>query len=148
MFKNYLKVAIRNILKYKMFSFINIFGLAVAMTVCMLIILMLADQKSYDLFHEKKDKIYRILSLKDDVPIPIATTPFPLASTLKTDYPIIEEVTQLVFGIGGDGSYNEKTLEMRGFFAEPSFFKMFSYELEKRRPEYRVNKSQFHGHNE
>ena len=131
MFKNYFKVAIRNILKYKMFSFINIFGLAVAMTVCMLIILMLADQKSYDQFHEKKDKIYRILSQKEDVPIPIATTPFPLASTLKTDYPIIEEVTQLVLGIGGDGSYNEKTLEMRGFFAEPSFFKLFSYELEK-----------------
>ncbi|MCH8022109.1 ABC transporter permease, partial [candidate division KSB1 bacterium] len=84
MFKNYFKVAIRNILKYKMFSFINIFGLAVAMTVCMLIILMLADQKSYDQFHEKKDKIYRILSQKEDVPIPIATTPFPLASTLKT----------------------------------------------------------------
>ena len=131
MFKNYFKVAIRNILKYKMFSCINIFGLAVAMTVCMLIILMLVDQKSYDQFHEKKDKIYRILSQKEDVPIPIATTPFPLASTLKTDYPIIEEVTQLVLGIGGDGSYNEKTLEMRGFFAEPSFFKLFSYELEK-----------------
>ncbi len=48
MFKNYFKVSMRNILKYKIFSFINVFGLAVAMSVCMLIILMLADQKSYD----------------------------------------------------------------------------------------------------
>lgn len=131
MFKNYFKVAIRNIMKYKMFSFINIFGLAVAMTVCMLIILMLADQKQYDQFHENKDKIYRILSQKGGFPIPIATTSFPLAGTLKTDYPIIEEVTQLVTGVGGDGTYNEKTMEMRGFFAEPSFLKLFSYELEK-----------------
>src|SRR6478735_9198002 len=54
MFKNYFKVGIRNILKYKVFSFINIFGLAVAMSVCMLIILMLADQNRYDQFNEKK----------------------------------------------------------------------------------------------
>lgn len=54
MLKNYFKVGIRNILKYKVFSFINIFGLAMAMSVCMLIILMLADQNRYDRFHEKE----------------------------------------------------------------------------------------------
>src|SRR6188768_1660121 len=56
MFRNYFKVGIRNILKYKTFSFINIFGLAVAMSVSMLIILMLADQHRYDQFNEKKDR--------------------------------------------------------------------------------------------
>ena len=54
MFKNYFKVGIRNILKHKAFSFINVFGLALAMSVSMLIILMLADQRRYDQFHEKK----------------------------------------------------------------------------------------------
>lgn len=51
MFRNYLKAGIRNLLKYKTFSFINVFGLALAMSVCMLIILMLADQTSFDKFH-------------------------------------------------------------------------------------------------
>ena len=54
MFQNYFNVGVRNILKYKVFSFINVFGLAVAMSVCMLIILMLADQRRYDAFHAKK----------------------------------------------------------------------------------------------
>ena len=60
MIANYIKVGIRNILKHKTFSFINIFGLASAMSVCLLIILIIADQKSYDLFHKNKDRIYRV----------------------------------------------------------------------------------------
>lgn len=54
MFRNYFKVGFRNIFKYKVFFFINVFGLAMAMSIGMLLILMLADQKSYDGFHEKK----------------------------------------------------------------------------------------------
>jgi putative ABC transport system permease protein len=129
MFHNYLKVAFRNLLRHKTFSFINIFGLAVAMSVCMLIMLMLADQKSYDQFHAKKDQIYRILSTPKNARQPYASTPFPLLTTLKTDYPVIEEATHLLAGIGGDVLYGQKTVELRGFFTSPSFFKVFSYEL-------------------
>lgn len=125
MFQNYFNVGIRNILKYKVFSFINVFGLAVAMSVCMLIILMLADQGRYDVFHTKKDRIYRILSNT------YATTPYPLASALKAEYPIVEETTNLTPGVGGDVTYQEKLADMRGYFAEPSFFRIFSFELEK-----------------
>ena len=125
MFQNYFNVGIRNILKYKVFSFINVFGLAVAMSVCMLIILMLADQSRYDAFHVKKDRIYRILSNT------YATTPYPLASTLKAEYPIVEESTTLTPGVGGDVTYQQKIAEMRGYFAEPSFLTVFSFELEQ-----------------
>src|SRR6478735_1233897 len=100
MWKNYFKVGIRNIFKYKFFSFINIFGLAVSMSVCMLIILMIHDQKQYDQFHEKKDRIYRILSKAPDSSTPYASSQTPLASTLKSDYPIIEESTNLTRGVG------------------------------------------------
>jgi len=131
MFKNYLKVGIRNILKYKTFSFINVFGLAVAMSVCMLIILMLADQKRYDNFHEKKDRIYRILSKIPTSIKPNASSPFPLASTIKSEYPIVEESTHLVPGIGGDAILGKNSIEMRGFFADASFFKVFSFELQQ-----------------
>ncbi len=131
MFKNYFKVGIRNILKYKVFSFINIFGLAVAMSVCMLIILMLADQNRYDQFHEKKDRIYRILSDYEGSRQPYATSPFPLANALKTEYTVAEETTHITPGIGGDATYEQKLADMRGYFAEPSFFNVFSFELEK-----------------
>ena len=131
MFRNYFKVGIRNILKYKVFSFINVFGLAMALSVCMLIILMLADQKSYDQFNEKKDRTYRILSKIQDSMTPNASSPFPLASTIKADYSIIEEATHLVPGVGGDATYEQKSTEMRGYFADASFFKVFSFDLEK-----------------
>ena len=84
MYKNYIKVGVRNLLKYKTFSFINVFGLAVAMSVCMLIILMLADQLAYDQFHSKKDRICRILSERPDSSKPYASTPPVLLETLKT----------------------------------------------------------------
>jgi putative ABC transport system permease protein len=131
MFSNYFKVGIRNILKYKTFSFINIFGLAVAMSVCMLIMLMLADQDRYDQFHEKKDRIYRILSDYEGSKQPYATSPYPLAAALKSDYSAIENVVNLTPGMGGDVMYLQKFAEMRGYFSDPSFFSVFSFELEQ-----------------
>ena len=131
LFQNYAKVGFRNILKYKVFSFINVFGLAVAMSVCMLIILMLADQNRYDQFHDKKDRVFRILSDYDNSRQSYATSPFPLANALKEKYPIMEETTHLTPGVGGDAVYEQKLVDMRGYFAEPSFFRVFSFELEK-----------------
>ena len=129
MFRNYFKVGFRNILKYRTFSFINIFGLALAMSVSMLILTMLADQNRYDKFHEKKDRIYRILSDYEGSKNPYATSPQPLAGTLN-EYTPIEATTQLIPGVGGDVSTKEKTQEVRGYFADPSFFFIFSFTLE------------------
>jgi putative ABC transport system permease protein len=129
MFQNYFKTGWRNILKYKMFSFINVFGLSVAMSVCMLIILMLADQKRYDQFHEKKDHVYRILSDYEYSGQPYATSPFPLAAALKNEYTIIKSSTNLLPKVGGDVVYQQKLAEMRGYFTDPSFFEIFSFDL-------------------
>jgi putative ABC transport system permease protein len=60
MSKNYIKIAIRNLLKYKGTSFINIFGLSVGITCCILISLFVLDELSYDRYHEKSDQIYRV----------------------------------------------------------------------------------------
>lgn len=60
MFKNYLKTALRNLWKNKGFSAINIIGLAVGLTTCMLILFFVADEKSYDKYNEAKDRIYRV----------------------------------------------------------------------------------------
>src|ERR1700735_888840 len=131
MFFNYIKAGIRNLLKYKAFSFINVFGLAAGMSVGMLIILMLADQKSQDQFNAKKDRTYRILTDRKNWRHPYATSPVPLAATVMADYPIAETVTHLVQGVGGDARYKEEIVEMRGYFADTSFFSVFSFALER-----------------
>ena len=60
MIQNYLLTALRNLIRYKGFSFINILGMSLSMSVCMLIIVVILDQLSYDEFNSKKDRIFRI----------------------------------------------------------------------------------------
>ena len=134
MITNYLKTGTRNLLKYKTFSFINIFGLATAISICLFLILMLADQKSYDQFNTRKDRIYRILSDQEGSKSPNAVTSYPLATTLKNDYPIIEETTSISRGIGGEVLFNNRLTEVNGYFADASFFKVFSFELSEGDP--------------
>ncbi len=134
MLYNYLKVGIRNLLKYKVFSFINVFGLAAAMSVCLLIILMLADQRRYDQFHVHRDRIYRVLAEPRHARQAYATTPFPLAGALRADYPVVEEATHLRSGVGGDATYGGRLAELRGFFADDAFLRVLSYPLEKGDP--------------
>src|SRR5690606_1980778 len=129
MYRNYFKIGFRNILKYKTFSFINIFGLALAMSVSMLILMMLAEQNRYDQFHEKKDRIYRILSDYEGSKNQYATSPPPLAAELA-EYPAVETTTQLVPAVGGDVTFEEKSKGIDGHFADQGFFNVFSFELE------------------
>ena len=129
MLLHYFKVGLRNILKYKVFSFINVFGLAAALSVSMLILLMLADQKSHDQFNVNKERIYRILSDRPDFRNPNATTAVPLAAAMKAELPGVEATTHLVMGVGGDMGVTGKIVEARGYFADTSFFRVFSFEL-------------------
>src|SRR5882757_6117048 len=101
MFKNYLKVALRNLWRHKAFSFINILGLAVGMTSCFLIFLYVSFETSYDNFNTKAERIYRIVSdLKTPSEIiPVGTTIAPLTIYLKKDFPEIENSVR----IGSDG---------------------------------------------
>ena len=90
MFKNYLIIAFRNIIKRKVYSLINIAGLAVGLAVVILISLFLADELSYDKFHKDADNIYRIAWMSGD---PQTRTPHPMAQALVRDFP---EVTNAV----------------------------------------------------
>ena len=66
MLQNYFKIAIRNLLKHKSFSIINIFGLALSMSVCIIIIMLVSDQKSVDRYNSKRENIYRINTIRTD----------------------------------------------------------------------------------
>jgi putative ABC transport system permease protein len=129
MIRTYLKIAFRSILKHQFFSLINIFGLAVSMSACLLIILMIADQKRYDQFHSKKDRIYRILSKRDKGSQWGGTSPFPLRNELMNSYTGVEKITTLCPFVGGDLKYEDQTITQVGLYADSLFFQVFDFPL-------------------
>lgn len=129
MIQNYIKVALRTLLRHRLFSLINILGMAIAMSVCLLVIMLLADQYSYDDFHRENSRIYRILSRRPQASMPTASTPPSLAQSLRTGYATVEASASLVIGVGGDAVVGDKAVEMRGFFADENLFKIFDFTL-------------------
>jgi len=93
MLKNYLKVAFRNFWRSKVYSFINVTGLAMGMACCLLILLFVQDELSYDRFHAKADRIYQITYGLETGKI--ARIPPPIAPLLKANFPEVEEVARL-----------------------------------------------------
>ncbi|HEY3406504.1 MAG TPA: ABC transporter permease [Ohtaekwangia sp.] len=135
MFKNYFKVAIRNILKYKFFSAINILGMTIGITACMLIVLYVSDELSYDKFHSKAEQMYRVnlnarLGGQD---VNTATTCPIMSSTLVADIPEIEEATRFASPFNSDQApvkYGDLAfIQDKVFAVDSNFFEFFSYKL-------------------
>ena len=97
MFKNHVKIAWRNLLKHKSFSFINIAGLAIGIAGCMIIFLYVRNELTFDQYNAKADRIVRITTnvKAPESDFSLATTPTPLADALKRDYPEVESVVRL-----------------------------------------------------
>ena len=129
MFKNYFKIAFRNLWRNKGFSAINIFGLALGLSICLLITLFVIDELSYDEFNIKADRIYRVNSdfkvngsLFND-----RESPALMAQTMVKEYPGIENAAR----IKDNGKVlvkkgNETLTEPNGFFADDELFKVFT----------------------
>lgn len=97
MFRNYLKVAVRNLLKRKSYTFINVFGLATGMAVCLLIVLFIKSELGYDAFHLKSDRIYRV-ALERQYPerfTHYSFIPGAIGEAIKTEFPEVEESTRV-----------------------------------------------------
>lgn len=138
MFKSYLKIAIRNILRHKGFSFINIAGLALGMTCFILIFLLVRDELSFDRFHENADDIYRVITVweKKGEKEFCALTTAPLAAALEQDFPEIVHGACFNYCSAGLIKYGDKSFDRDHFaFTDPSFFKMFSFTFLKGDPE-------------
>lgn len=131
MLKNYLKVALRNLYKHRMFSLINIFGLSISMATCLLIILLVYGQKKVDNFHKKQDRIVRVLSVGDRGTF--ASTPLPLANTLLDEYPyLIDDAVRIKSSfVGGDVVYGDSRIPLAGRYVDENFFKIFDFNLVK-----------------
>jgi putative ABC transport system permease protein len=131
MFKNYLITAVRDIRRHKLYAFINIFGLALGLAVFMLIFLFIQLEFSYDKFHEKHDRIYRIEQrmVLNNQTVQDAGLPPPLSRALKADFPEFEAITRIQDG----GSPLISLRDTKGiivkkcFFADNSFFDIFSF---------------------
>jgi len=132
MIRNYLLTAYRNILRHKGFSIINIIGLAISMSVCMLIIVIIIDQFRYDKFVTKADRIYRIESIDNESKYSMrnfASTAYPLFTELTTKYTVVEDAVVLNNNLNGTAIYNETRIPINGFYANSSFFKLFEFTL-------------------
>lgn len=137
MFRNYLKIAIRNLYKSPVFSFINITGLIIGLVCSMFIGLWVADELSWDNFHGKKNRLYRVyLNGKgDDGIFTQMAICLPLWEEFKNNEPGIEHVTPTNWGWNVLLSTGEKKLEKFAYFASEDFLKMFSFQLVKGSPE-------------
>jgi len=132
MIRNYLLTAFRSLIKHRSFSIINIIGLSISMAVCMLIILILQDQFSYDNFHKNRDRIFRVQSrdnLSKTALTKYASTSWPVAKELKDNCPFVEESVALNNMFNAEGVFDEKRIVVHGYFATSSFFDLFDFKL-------------------
>lgn len=135
MLKNYFKISFRNVLKYKGHSIINIIGLSIGIAVCLLLLLWVQDEVSYDRYHEKADRIYRVISQSepDDKIVKSAHTPAPLAPALVNDFPWIKKAVRFAkvkFSVKCADKYFDEEI----FFADPGVFDVFSFSMIKGNP--------------
>ncbi len=131
MIRNYIKIAFRHFKKQKGYSFINIAGLAVGMACCILILLWVNDELSFDRYHENADRIYRITYAEEigGAYDHYALPPFVAAPTFAAELPEIMAYTRL-WQRSGLITYENKKFDERGiFYVDPDFFKIFSHEF-------------------
>ncbi len=134
MIQNYILVAFRNLVRNKIFSFINIIGLAIGLACSILIFLWVQDELSYDRFHEDGDRIYRIIQdIVFDDEVTWAITQGPLGPALTDDYPGIIGFNRIT-GFYQHLYFDEQQYRMFGTFTDSSFFDFFTIPLVKGDP--------------
>ncbi|MDR9418685.1 ABC transporter permease [Gracilimonas sp.] len=133
MLKNYLKIAFRNLFKNKVYSFINIFGLAVGIACCLLIGLYVHNEWSYDEFHSKSDRLYRAWVHEDYGKDEIyfnSVTPLILASTLENNIPEVEQTSRFsTFSNLVKRPDQTESTSATISIADTTFFEMFDFEI-------------------
>jgi putative ABC transport system permease protein len=134
MFKNYFKIAWRNIRKNKLFSFINILGLSLGIATCFIIMLYVQDELSYDRFNKNADNIARVVfhanlnggKIDESVTMP------PVAQTMKKDFPEVQDATRILSFGTPQIIYNNTFLRNDGFaLVDPNFFSIFTFPMIK-----------------
>lgn len=126
MLKNYLKIALRNLLKYKLYAFINVTGLAVGIASCILILLFVQDEYTFDGYHSQADQLYRarVQETYEGEVFQNTVTPFILGPTLEAEIPEVDQMSRNVSftDLVKHGTFQEsETITL----LDPAFFEMF-----------------------
>ncbi|MGV3639229.1 MAG: ABC transporter permease [Adhaeribacter sp.] len=129
MFRNHLKIALRNLWRHKAFSAINVLGLAIGLATCLVILLFVGHELSYDRYHEKADRIVRVVfrgSMRGNLIREASVMP-PVARTLRADYPEVLDATRLRHGGAPMVSYGKRSFREEGFaYVDSNFFSVFT----------------------
>lgn len=134
MLYEYFKIAWRNLRKNRLFSFLNIMGLGIAIPFALLSLLQLRAAYEFDNFHPFSSRIFRILTDEQQGGGGVthyASSPVPLADALNNDYAFIEKATKVVRVFGWELNSGVKTLRVNTLFVEPSFFDVFGFSVAK-----------------
>ncbi len=136
MISSYLKIAIRNLLKYRFISFINLFGLTVGLTCCLLITIYILNELSYDRYHENAKNIYRVTrdfnNSEGIVSLRLSTVSAPFGYYLPGDFPEIKKMTRLLDNGTTPTKYNDKIFnEKNVYFADENLFDVFTIKVLK-----------------
>lgn len=145
MFRNYLKIAWRSLKKNTVFTFINIFGLAIGLTCCLLISLYIFHETSFDKHHKKADRLVQLgtIFIRDGKEEKTPNTPAPMAAAMRQEFPEIETSTRLLKLFAEDKTllqYNAQSgavksfYETGGYMADSTFFHLFSYQFTEGSP--------------
>jgi putative ABC transport system permease protein len=140
MIRNYLKIAWRNLSRYKFISFINIFGLTVGLACCMLILTYILHELSYDKYQPNADRVYRVTRTFINpetkvVNLTLSTIAPPFAPLLKNDFGEIEELTRTLSSGVTPMKYEEKMFnEENVIFSDEHFFNFFKTDVVKGNP--------------
>jgi putative ABC transport system permease protein len=134
MLKNYFIIGWRNLMKHKLFSFINIVGLGIAIPFSLLCLIQVVVVFEADNFHPYTDRTYRIITDVKEAngsTTAYASSPFALSDNLKINYPFVEKATPVIRGSNWELTSNIKKININPIYVEPSFFEIFSFPLEK-----------------
>ena len=141
MLKTYIKLAFRSLVKNKVFSFINVIGLAIGLTCCLLITMYIYQELGYDTQHKNGNRLYQLgtISIQEGKEDRNATTPAPMGPTMKQVFPEIESATRILPAFQDDKTLLQYTAgnnvrsfyETRGYFADSTFFRLFTYKFKE-----------------
>jgi ABC-type antimicrobial peptide transport system permease subunit len=129
--KNYFVVASRNLYRHKYFTIVNAVGLAIGMSVSLLLITLIGFVYTYDNFHEKREHIYRVISSheKNGNSFDLASAPIAIADRLKNEFTGIESVTRIVPNFRHEVMIGDNNIPIQGFYVDPEFLSIFSCTL-------------------
>ncbi len=139
MLRNYIKIAFRNLLRYKFISFINLFGLTVGLTCCLIILTYLVNELSYDKFNKDADQIYRVtrsFNTPDGIEtLHLSEVAPPFGPLLQHDFPDIQKMTRLLSNGSTTIRYKENLFtEKDVYFADENFFSFFPVGITRGNP--------------